>query len=128
MEGGGVEHPHMSRGVLDDHRVVGSGLVQQFTGGVGVLGEVVVVVALAEHPLPGGDVVVPDEGGHRLLQLGEVPHLPQGHLQQAVGGGGQVAVGINESGQQGVPLQVYFGGSGGVAGIGAQGDNTPIFH
>ena len=128
VEGGGVEHPHMSRGVLDDHWVVGGGLVQQFTGGVGVLGEVVVVIALAEHPLSRGDVVVPDESGHRLLQLGEVAHFPQGHLQQAVGGGGQVAVGVHKSGQQGVPLQVHFGGSGGIEGIGAQGHNTPIFH
>ena len=118
----------MPRGVLDDHRVVGSGLVQQFTGGVGVLGEVVVVVALAEHPLSGGDVVVPDESGHRLLQMGKVGHLPQGHLQQAVGGGGQVAVGVHKSGQQGVPLQVHLGGSGGIEGVGAQGHNTPIFH
>ena len=119
VEGGGVEHSHMSRGVLDDHRVIGGGLVQQFFGRVGVLGEVVVVVALAEHPLTGGDAVVPDESGHRLLQLGKVAHLAQGDLQQAVGGGGQVAVGVHKSGQQGVPLQVHLGGSGGIEGIGA---------
>ena len=88
VEGGGVEYPHVPRGVLDDHRVVGCGFVQQLLCGVGVFGEVVVVVALAEHPLPRLDVVVPDESGHRLLQLGKVGHLPQGHLEQTVGGGG----------------------------------------
>ena len=97
----------MAGAVLEHHRVVRRGGVEQGPVGVALFPQRVVVVALGDDPRTrlrtlGADVL-PQPAGD-FLQVGA---FIQRHLEQGVGRGGKVTVRVDEGGQQGVPLQIH---------------------
>ena len=103
----GIKHPHMAGAVLEHHRVVRRGGVEQDPVGVALFPQRVMVVALGDDPRArlrtlGADVL-PQPAGD-FLQVGA---FIQRHLEQGVGRGGKVTVRVDEGGQQGVPLQIH---------------------
>ena len=112
LQGQGVEHPRVAGGVLDDHRVVGTGPVQAEAVGGRPLRQGVLVVAGALDPLPGLNAPLLNVPAQPVRDLSPAGALPQGDLEAGVGAGQQVAVGVQKGGQEGPALQVHPAGAG----------------
>lgn len=72
--------------VLDDHRMVRNGPVQHCTGGVTSFGQLVVVVALADEPLPLTQRVVLGKANQPVSQVRKAVGFAQVALKPAIGG------------------------------------------
>ena len=112
LQGQGVEHPRVAGGVLDDHRIVGTGPVQAEAVGGRPLRQGILVVAGALDPLPGLNPPLLNMPAQPVRDLSPTGALPQGHLEAGVGAGQQVAVGVQKGGQEGPSLQVHPSGPG----------------
>ena len=84
-----------------------AGRVQQLAGGMPPLRQLIVVVALSPDPFSRGQALPCREGGQPPPQLLPAGALPQAGLEEGVGIGGQVAVGVHKGREQGPPLQVH---------------------
>ena len=112
LQGQGVEHPRVAGGMLDDHRIVGTGPIQAEAVGGRPLRQGILIVAGALDPLPGLNPPLLNVLRQAVRDLLPAGTLPQGDLQAGVGAGQQVAVGVHKGGQEGPVLQVHPSGPG----------------
>jgi hypothetical protein len=106
----GVDGAVVSGAVGDHDRPGGTDAVELLFGGMAPLLHLFDAVAHPDDPLPlryvGG------LGAKPFQQLGNVLHPAQVGVEQGVGGQRQMAVGVDESGQQRVSVKVYDSGGG----------------
>ena len=101
-----VEHAHVSGLMLHHERVVRRGGVEQRERRVGLFCQRVVVIALADNPVPRRHRIVPDEPFDAVFYSFKRGFLVQRGLQKRVGRTAQMAVRIDERRQQRAPIQI----------------------
>ena len=129
-QGGGVHQPHVPRLVVDHQRVSGGHGVQLLQGRVCQTGHSVVVIVPGGHPGAGGGGGLRKETADPLCDLLHGTGPLQRDLETGGGHLGEVAVWVDEAGQQGGPFQIHP--SVGVHGLQpvqtARGQNVSTLH
>lgn len=96
--------------MLNDHRVVRTGPVQHPAVRRTSLSQIILVIAGAAHPLSRLELLPLDKLAQPPAELLLVGALSQLHLEQGVGAGHKVAVGVQKRGHQAPSLQVHLPG------------------
>ena len=106
LQSGGIHHPHMAGGVLDDQWVIRDGLVQLLRRDVAASRQLVVVIAPRPDPLPRRDGVEAEVLREPRDDLLRCAAAGQRDLQKAAGRGGKMTVSVHKGGEKGTALQI----------------------
>ena len=108
-----IEHSHVARGVRDDDGVFRSGPVEKAAGGMGLFLQRGVVVAESADPVPRPQPFFLPERPDPFEELVKSCRALELDEREGVRVGGNMAVGIDERGQEHMMLQIHLFGSRG---------------